>query len=280
MMKLEDPVAPFRGIVAEYRRARPAPDTDIFRFGGHAPTGHLRSSEGPVAVLGASDWALDPARAEKTFAHIGMLGGLLADLGYDVYSVGSLPELDRPPSFIGWVGGEESQFEQAQLAALDVPGVAIGPSVDGVASLGNTEPDDHLDSLDLIRAALDEIRRQTDGEQGPKDAVEPSDASTAPSTVRPGTGSHGAGWSSYDDPRSSSSGARSGTERDGLNGRPELITRRSAVQIRPPPPSNTQVRPHFSEWGLLLLGGASTGSSTGPGSAGAGDLRIRGGVRR
>jgi len=39
-------------------------------------------------------------------------------------------------------------------------------------------------------------------------------------------------------------------------------------------------QPHFSEWGLLLLGGASTGSSTGPGSAGAGDLRIRGGVRR
>ncbi len=45
MVKLEDPVAPFRGIVAEYRRTRPAPDTDIFRFGGHAPTRHVRPSK-------------------------------------------------------------------------------------------------------------------------------------------------------------------------------------------------------------------------------------------
>lgn len=101
-MKLEDPVALYRGIVAEYRRTRPPPDIDIFRFGGHPrTTGHVRPSTGPIAVVGASDWALDPARAENTFAHIGMLGGSLADLGYDVYSLGALPVLDRHPSFIG-----------------------------------------------------------------------------------------------------------------------------------------------------------------------------------
>ena len=33
------------------------------------------------------------------------------------------------------------------------------------------------------------------------------------------------------------------------------------AQLRPPPPSNMQVRPHFSEWGLLLSVGASTGFS-------------------
>ena len=31
-----------------------------------------------------------------------------------------------------------------------------------------------------------------------------------------------------------------------------LITRRSQVQILPPPPSKMQVRPHFSEWGFLF----------------------------
>ena len=221
MVKLEDPVAPFRGIVAEYRRARPAPDTDIFRFGGHSPTSHPRPSKGPIAVLGASAWALDPARAEKTFAHIGMLGGLLADLGYDIYSLGSLPALDRRPSFVGWVGGEESEFEQVQLDALDVPGLAIGPTIDGVASLGHVEPDDHPDSLELIRAALDEIRRLTDDTHGPQGPVGGGEASTVPSTVRAGTGVYGTGQPDHDDPRNPSSRAQSGTERDGLNGRPE-----------------------------------------------------------
>lgn len=187
-MKLEDPVAPFRGIIAEHRRARPAPDTDIFRFGGHAPTRYLRPSKGPVAVVGASDWALDPTRAEQSFAHIGMLGGSLADLGYDIYSLGSLPALDRRPSFIGWIGGKESEIEQAQLDALDIPGLAIGPGVDSVASLGNVEPDDHPDSVDLIRAALHEIRRLTGDTPRSQEAISGADASTVPSTVRTGTG--------------------------------------------------------------------------------------------
>lgn len=219
MVKLEDPVAPFKGIVAEYRRTRPAPDTAIFRFGGHTPTRHLRPSKGPIAVVGASDWALDPARAEKTFAYIGALGGLLADLGYDIYSLGSLPELDRRPSFIGWVGGEESELEQAQLEALGVPGLVIGPAVDGVASLGNVEPDDHPDSIALVRAALHAIRRLTDDVRGSQGLASGSDASTVPSTVRSGTGVHGTGQPDYGGPRNPSSRARSGTERDGTNQR-------------------------------------------------------------
>jgi hypothetical protein len=42
-----------------------------------------------------------------------------------------------------------------------------------------------------------------------------------------------------------------------------LITRRSQVQILPPPPTNQQVRPHFSEWGLLLFGAALDRASPG-----------------
>lgn len=221
MVKLEDPVAPFREVLVEYRRTRPAPDTDIFRFGGQAPTLPLRPSKGPIAVLGASDWALDSSRAEKTFAHIGALGGLLADLGYDIYSLGSLAALDQRPSFIGWVGGEESTSEQAQLEALDVPGVSIGPGVEGVAAMGNVEPDDHSDSIELVRAALHEIRRVTDGTDLPKGTPEGAEISTVPSTVPPGTGEHGTGPADYGDPRNPSKRARSGTDGDGLNGRSE-----------------------------------------------------------
>jgi len=45
-------------------------------------------------------------------------------------------------------------------------------------------------------------------------------------------------------------------DRTGPGEKPDirLITRRSWVQIPPPPPTKTQVRPHFSEWGLLLFG--------------------------
>ena len=52
------------------------------------------------------------------------------------------------------------------------------------------------------------------------------------------------------------------------------------AHIGPPPPSKAQVRPHFSEWGLLLCGSSSTGSSTGQLKLGAGELRFRGGVSR
>src|SRR5690606_4994715 len=61
-----------------------------------------------------------------------------------------------------------------------------------------------------------------------------------------------------------------------------LITRRSQVQILPPPPTKMQVRPHFSEWGLLLCPGASTVFSTVRRAFGAlarsvqaADLRVR-----
>jgi hypothetical protein len=170
MVKLEDPVAPYREVLAAYRSARPSPNIDIFRFGGRSPTCHVRPSKGPVAVVGASTWALEPARVDKTFAHIGMLGGLLADVGYDVYSLGSLPSLDRRPSFVAWISGEESEFEQAQLKALGIPGIVVGPDVDGVEALCGVEPDDHPDSIALIRAALNEIRRLTDGTRVPEQA--------------------------------------------------------------------------------------------------------------
>lgn len=218
-MKLEDPVAPFRGIVAKHRRAHATSNAERMRFGGPAPA--PRPSAGPVALLGASEWALDEARVERTLAYIGLLGGLLADLGYDVFAVSSLPGLDARPAFVGWVGGRETTSEHERLAAIDAPGLSIGPLPLEAQAWGSIEPEGPPTDIEFIRSTLDEIRRLTDGEQAPEDAVEPSDPSTVPSTVRTSTGVHGTGQPDYDDSQNPGSRAQSGTERDGLNGRSE-----------------------------------------------------------
>lgn len=220
-MKLQDPTAPFADVIVRRRRERAASDAECFRFGGRPPTRHPRPSSGPVAVVGASDWALDPSRVERTLAHIGALGGLLADLGYDVYAVSALPDLDARPSFVGWVGGDETAAELDQLVALDAPGLAVGATVDGIETWGSIEPDDHPDSIEFVRAALHEIRLRTDGTDHPKGAPDGAEISTVPSTVRPDTRACRMGQPDHDDPRNSSARARSGTERDGLNGRSE-----------------------------------------------------------
>lgn len=217
MVKLEDPVAPFQGIVAKHRRAHAAGNAERMRFGGPAPT--PRPSEGPVAVLGASEWALDETRVERTLAYIGMLGGLLADLGYDVFAISSLPGLDARPAFVGWVGGRETTSEHEHLMAFDAPGISIGPAPQGGHAWGSIEPEGPPTDIELIRSVLHEIRRLTDGEQTPEGVVGPGDASTVPSTVRPGTGVYRPGQPGDHERRNPSSRARSGTERDGLNGR-------------------------------------------------------------
>ncbi len=220
-MKLQDPTAPFEDVIARRRRERAATDVEFFRFGGRPPVRHPRPSRGPVAVVGASGWALDPGRSEQTLARIGALGGLLADLGYDVYAVSSLPGLDQRAAFVGWVGGQETASERAQLAALDVPGLSIGHCLDGVASWSSIEPEDHPDSIEFVRAALHEIRRLTEGEGSDADDSSDAKPSTASSTVRSDTGSHAMGQPSYDRSRKPSSRARSGTQRDGKNKRSE-----------------------------------------------------------
>lgn len=213
-MKLQDPIAPFVGIIARRRRERAAVDADCFRFGGRAP--NRRASTGPVAVVGASGWALGSDRVDTTLAYIGALGGLLADLGYDVYAVSSLPDLDARPAFVGWVGGEETAAEHERLAALDAPGLSVGPRLDGVETWSSLEPEGQPTSIEFIRTALDEIRRLTEGDGAPVDEAS-GDASTASSTVRGGTGTHGVVRPGYGQPRNPSSRARSGTGWDRAN---------------------------------------------------------------
>lgn len=218
-MKLEDPVAPFRGIVTRHRRAHAAGNAERMKFGGPAPA--PRPSSGHVAVLGASEWALDETRIERTLAYLGMLGGLLADLGYDVFAVSSLPGLDARPAFVGWVGGRETTSEHEHLMAIDAPGLSIGPAPQEARAWGSVEPDGPPTDIEFIRSTLHEIRRLTDHTRGSQGAAGGGDASTVPSTVRPGTGDDGTGWPGYDRPRNPSSRARSGTGWDRTKKRSE-----------------------------------------------------------
>ncbi len=189
MIELQDPTAPFAGVIARRRRERMGEAAEVFRFGGRSPGS--RPSSGPVAVVGASASALSPERLEKSAAHLGALGGVLADLGYDVFAVSALPELDAHPTFVGWVGGAETTEERDQLTALDVPGLSIGARLDGFDTWSSVEPDDHGDSIEFVRAAFHEIRLLTGVEDGLGTPSQGGSASTVSSTVRPGTGEHG-----------------------------------------------------------------------------------------
>ena len=191
-MKLEDPIAAYKGIVDRHRRAYSAANADCLRIGGSAP--NRRASTGPVALLGASGRALGPDRVERTVAYLGALGGLLADLGYDVFAISSLPHLDTRVSFVGWVGGGETRSERELLASLDTTGVAVGTDLDATSTWALLEPDDRPESIEFIGSALYEIRRLTAGDD-PASASAGPETSTRSSTLRAGTGSHRMGRS-------------------------------------------------------------------------------------
>lgn len=216
MVKIEDPVAPFRGIVAEHRRANAARNSERLRLGGHAPV--PRPSVGPVAVLGASEWALEAQRVEATLAYAGCLGGLLADLGYDIYSVSSLPQLDAPAAFVAWVGGREKTTEREQLAAIHAPGICVGPALDEAERWGSIEPEDDPTDIEFIRRMLNEIRRVA-AEDAARTAEAEGNPSTLPSTPRSDTGTHGVARPGNSQPRKASSTPQSGTGWDRTNRR-------------------------------------------------------------
>ena len=203
-------------LVAQHRRAHAAGNAERFRFGGHAPA--PRPSAGPVAVLGASGWALDSERVEQTLAYLGALGGLLADLGYDVFAVSSLPSVDARASFVGWVGGEETADEQEQLAALDAPGLSVGAGVDSLGTWSSVEPEGPPSSIEFIRRALHEIRRLIESSASQLGEVS-AGPSTVSSTLRDATGGRAVVRNGTTDSRNPISRAQSGTGWDSTNER-------------------------------------------------------------
>jgi hypothetical protein len=215
-VKLHDRTAQFGDVIGRIRRERVASDLDCFRLDGDAPTGDPRPSNGPIAVLGASAWALSPVRAELTSAYLGALGGLLADLGYDVFAIAFVPRLDAAPAFVGWVGGDETPDELAQLDQFDVPGLSVSPGEAQRDAWSHIEPEGRPSSIDFIRAAFDEIRRLTNSAAGSSEAPHDASSSTGISTGRNATADDAGVRGGMTDPRNPSSRVLGGTQRDGL----------------------------------------------------------------
>ena len=218
-MKLEDPVAPFRGIVASHRSAHASANAECFRLGGRAPGARTRPSTGPVAVLGASEWALREEHVERTSAYLGALGGLLADFGYDVFAITSVPELDAVPSFVGWVGGEETPGELAQLAAFGAPGLSLSPGPAQVDTWTKIEPEGQPSSIEFIRTAYEEIRRLTGSVDQSSAGRSEAESSTGSSTGRNETPRHGVVPTGRTDAQKPSSEVLPGTGWDRTNKR-------------------------------------------------------------
>lgn len=71
-----------------------------------------------------------------------------------------MTDADARPSFIAWVCGDETRSDEYdQLVALVAPGLRIGAWIDELDYWGNIEPEEHPDSIEFVRAALEEIHR-------------------------------------------------------------------------------------------------------------------------
>lgn len=127
MVKLEDPTVPYADVIPRWRRERSGTAADVFRLGAPGYDWRATYAEpGTPVVIAASDSALSSAEAEDTVKVIGTVGGLLADLGFQVYAARAMSGGDLQPSLVIWVGGSAmSADECARLEALDAPGVSV-----------------------------------------------------------------------------------------------------------------------------------------------------------
>ncbi len=129
MVKLEDPTLPHADVIPRRRRERAASGAQAFRLG--APGYDWRttySTPGSRVVIAASDCALSPAEVDDTVKVIGTVGGVLADLGFQVFPAKAMTEGDLRPSLLIWVGGSATATdERDQLGLIDAPGVSVAP---------------------------------------------------------------------------------------------------------------------------------------------------------
>lgn len=129
MVKLEDPTLPYADVVPRRRRERAASDGQAFRLG--APGYDWRatySTPGSRVVIAASDCALSPTEVEDTVKVIGTVGGLLADLGFQVFPAKAMTGGDLWPSLLTWVGGSATAAEERdRLRVIGAPGVSVAP---------------------------------------------------------------------------------------------------------------------------------------------------------
>ena len=119
MVKIHDPTVAYSTVVPRRRRSRAAAAGERFRLGVHdvhCPPSSPTASRS--ALIGASSWALKSEQVERTVELIGIAGGLLADLGFQVCPIGADARPKRP-SLVVWVCGDETQADEyTQLAAM------------------------------------------------------------------------------------------------------------------------------------------------------------------
>jgi hypothetical protein len=161
MVKLEDPTVPFAGVIARRRRERAATDAVAFRLGTSGRDWEAIYSEpGVKAVVGATDRALDTAHAERTLQVIGAMGGLLADLGFQVCPASALTAGTLRPSLLAWVVAGDSPTDE--LRALGAPCIVIGPCQAAPAHWACIDASEFEKRNQFIRRFVAEVSRLVD----------------------------------------------------------------------------------------------------------------------
>lgn len=163
-MKLQDASIAFADVVPTRRRLRAEEIGSRFRLGlDGLECGSQASPETRTALIGASAWSLKTERIEETVEIIGLVGGLLCDIGLTVCPVGADVPTHRP-DLIVWVCGDETRADEyEQLVRIGSRGIAIGSCVEGLDDWDAIE----LDVLHARTAFIDEfadaVASQLDG---------------------------------------------------------------------------------------------------------------------
>jgi len=115
------------------------------------------SSSGTV-VVGASAWALKDERVEETVSLVGILGGVLADLGFSMCPIGSAEARRRGPDLVIWICGDETESdEQALLAEIKSPGISIGSCAAELPGWTDLDPDELGGSHELMSSFATQV---------------------------------------------------------------------------------------------------------------------------
>ncbi len=159
MVKIQDPTLAYSTVVPRRRASRAAANGERFRLSLHGlDCGATSRAADRRAVIGASAWALKAEQVDRTVAIIGLVGGLLADLGFQVCPIGADANPTLRPSVVVWVCGDETQSDELeQLAAIGSLGLSIGSCVEGLDGWSFLESDQLEDREEFMRQFVDEI---------------------------------------------------------------------------------------------------------------------------
>jgi hypothetical protein len=162
-VKIQDPTVAFSHVVTARRRGRAALTAERFRLGIHGlECGSASPPSDRAAVVGASAWALKAEQVEDTVELIGVVGGLLADLGFQVCPIGADVRPPRP-SIVWWICVDETESDEyLKLVAMGVPGLSLGSCVDCLDDWSFISTDELEDRSEFIRLFVAEVEALLD----------------------------------------------------------------------------------------------------------------------